>query len=110
MDPVRLLLGSTMSELDPALHADLERLCEAALKVITSDRSRRPLPDPEIRAVLAAIADRLVAAGVDGQIAWNTTTRWFITTDPIDCALAVESDPPYDTTRSRPGTAGPGRS
>jgi hypothetical protein len=87
-----------MTDLDPVLRAELQGL-----------RDRHAADGIAPRVTVDAIAEVLVRAGHDYDVAWRTAGRWLITRDTLDEALAVELDPPYDTSRSRPGTAGPGR-
>lgn len=92
---------------DAGLRIELEQLADLAHGVIEANRGvfAGDAPDAEIGAALARITQRLVQAGVDSRVAWETTTRWLVTrvegggrVPVLDC-LAVELDPPYETGR-----------
>lgn len=91
-----------------AARIEVERLCDAAVGVVEAGRgvlSAGDPPDPEVQGALAAIAGRLVVAGVDELVAERAVTRWFVTRQvggarvPILECVAVEVDPPYETSR-----------
>jgi hypothetical protein len=92
---------------DAGLRIELEQLADLAHGTIEANRgvSVGDAPDAEIGAALGRITQRLVQAGVDSRVAWETTTRWFVTrvegggrVPVLDC-LRVELDPPYETGR-----------
>jgi hypothetical protein len=93
-------------DLDPDAVADLDELCAHAAHIV---EDTRPLSLeaglPSRTAALTAITDRLVQAGVRERLADLTVTRWFLTGAPIADCLAIEANPPYYTTRRRPGVA-----
>ena len=87
-----------MTDLDPALRAELQDL-----------RDQHAAAGTPSRVTVDAIAEVLVRAGHDFDVACRTAGRWLVTHDALDDALEVELDPGYDATRSWPGTSGPGR-
>lgn len=95
-------------DVDDAARIELERLCDAAVGVIEANRGVRSAgdpPDPDVHAALNAITGCLVAAGVERGVAARAVTRWYITRArgggrvSIGECVAVELDPPYDTSR-----------
>lgn len=95
-----------MPDLDPATVAELDQLCDHAHRVIEGNRH---LPvrhaGPAIFDALAAIRNRLQAAGVEDEVAVRAVDRWYITLRPVGECLEVEINPPYPITRAVPGVA-----